>query len=176
VTCRGTEEMMVAGDRTTYTRTSWHAGFDPDRVLGRLARTARAVAIAITIVSLASAVRSESQELPVGFQERCRPSTLNVSAECFGYALGIYDAMHAVQMSGERLFGLRACAPPGMMDERVRELMIRFATTHPESQRYSAARQIGEAFSDAFPCPPVVADDITRRFRVRPAGPDEKLP
>src|ERR1700722_5777580 len=115
--------MMVAGDRTTYTRTSWHPGFDPDRVLGRLARTARAVAIAITIVSLASAVRSESQELPVGFQERCRPSTLNVSAECLGYALGIYDAMHAVQMS-ERLFGLRACAPSGMMDERVRELMI----------------------------------------------------
>ena len=61
------------------------------------------------------------------------------------------------------------CAP-GMMDEQARDVMIRFATSHPESRRYSAGRQIAEAFSNAFPCPPVVADDVSRRFRVRPAA------
>ena len=166
---------MMTGDQTTYTSASWHAGSYLDRALGRLARTA----IAIAIVSLASTIQSEAQELrvQVGYQEPCRPLTQNVSAQCLGYALGIYDAMQAAQTSGERLFGLRACAPPGMMDEQARDVMIRFATTHPESRRYSAARQIAEAFSDAFPCPPVVADDVSRRFRVRPAAdPDERLP
>jgi hypothetical protein len=172
---------MMIGDRITYPSASWRAGFGPDRAPGKLARIACAVtiAVAIAIVSLASAVQSEAQELrvPAGFQEPCRPPTLDVSAQCLGYAFGIYDAMQAAQTSGERLFGLRACAPPGMMDEQVRDVMIRFATTHPESRRYSAGRQIAEAFSDAFPCPPVVADDISRRFRVRPAAdPDARLP
>jgi hypothetical protein len=169
---------MVTGNRTSYPNKSWHTGFDADRALVRLARTACVVAIAIAIVLLASAVQSEAQELrvPVRFQEPCRPLTQNVSAQCLGYALGIYDAMQAAQTSGERLFGLRACAPPGMMDEQVRDVMIRFATTNSESRRYSAGRQIAKAFSDAFPCPPVVADDISRRFRVRPAAdPDERL-
>jgi hypothetical protein len=174
-----TEETMMTGDQTTHPSASWHAGFYLDRALGRLARTACVVAIAIAIVSLASTIQSEAQELrvPVDYQEPCRPLTQNVSAQCLGYALGIYDAMQAAQTSGERLFGLRACAPPGMMDEQARDVMIRFAITHPESRRYSAARQIAEAFSDAFPCPPVVADDVSRRFRVRPAAdPDERLP
>jgi hypothetical protein len=174
--CRRTGETMMTGEQTTYPSVSWHPGPDPDRASGRLARTAYAVAI--VIVSLASAIQSKAQELraPVGFQEPCGLPTRDISGQCLGYALGVYDAMQAAQTNGERLFGLRACAPPGMMDEQVMDVMIRFATTHPESRRYSAAHQIAEAFSDAFPCPPVVADDITRRFRVRPAGPDEKLP
>jgi hypothetical protein len=85
--------------------------------------------------------------------------------------------MQAAQRSGERLFGLRACPALGTLDEQVGDVVVRFITTHPESRRYSAPRQIAEAFSDAFPCPPVVADDISRRFRVRPsADPDERLP
>ena len=167
----------MTGERTTYPRASWHPGSDRDHASGRLARTAYAVAI--VIVSLASAIQSKAEELraPVGFQEPCGLPALDISAQCLGYALGIYDAMQAAQTNGERLFGLRACAPPGMMDEQVRDVMIRFATTQPESRRYSAARQIAEAFSDAFPCPPVVADDISRRFRVRPAADaDGRLP
>jgi len=174
-------KVAIDDDRTTYPYTSWRQGGDPDRARGKLARIIRIVTIAIAggIAYLANGAQSEAQELrvPVDLQEPCRHPAQNVSAQCLSYALGIYDAMQAAQTSGERLFGLRACPAAGTMDEQFRDVVIRFIAAHPEPRWSSAPRQIAVALSDAFPCPPVVVDDISRRFRVKPAAdPDERLP
>jgi hypothetical protein len=140
--------------------------------------TVRVIIVAIAmitgvtgVIALASAFPRETQSpsLAAGAYEPCRTPAERMNAQCLGYVLGIYDTMQAVQASGGRLLGLRACPAPGIPDEELRDVVASFMTAHPESPRSSVPGQFAKALSDAFPCQPAASDDVSRRFRAMPA-------
>jgi hypothetical protein len=86
--------------------------------------------------------------------EECTSVVQRDGALCFGYILGVSDAMQAAQASGGAVvFGWRACLPPSTMAKAVRDVAVHFLIAHPEVQQSSASGIVAKALSDAYPCP-----------------------
>jgi Rap1a immunity proteins len=86
--------------------------------------------------------------------EACTSAVERDNALCFGYVVGVSDAMQAAQATGGALFGWQACLPPSTTAEQVMEVAVRFLIAHAEAQQSSASGLVAKALSDAFPCPP----------------------
>jgi hypothetical protein len=130
-----------------------------------------AIAMVTAVIALASAYPRAAQQpiLPTGVYEPCRTRAQGLNAQCFGYVLGIYDAMQAAQANGGTLLGFRACPARGIQDDQLTDVVTRLVTAHTGSPRSSAAGQFAKALAEAFPCLPVTSDEVSRRFRAMPA-------
>ena len=114
--------------------------------------------IAIAILTVAAPCVAQDQTMPgyiAGNRliEACMSAVQRDNALCFGYVVGVSDAMQAAQATGGALFGWQACLPPSTTAEQVTEVAV-FLIAHPEAQQSSVSGLIAKALSDAFPCPP----------------------
>jgi hypothetical protein len=71
---------------------------------------------------------------------------------CSGYIIGVFDS-HAAYLAllpygAINLF----CPPQGAAAGQVRDIVVRYLETHPETLQYTAASEIIVALMDAFPC------------------------
>ena len=115
-----------------------------------------------SVAALLSVAPSAAQDVTTGgyingerLITRCTSVDHLDGALCLAYILGVADSMQAAQASGGTLlFEWRTCPPPGTMAERLEDIVVRFLTAHPETQRSSASGLVAKALNDAFPCPP----------------------
>ena len=106
--------------------------------------------VAITLTIAAPSVAQDSQMAGYITGDRliaaCANRSEGDSAFCFGYTLGIADAMQASKASGGALiFGWRACLPPETTSQGLRD--------HPAVRQSSASGLDAKALSEAYPCP-----------------------
>jgi hypothetical protein len=73
------------------------------------------------------------------------------SGLCLGYVAGAYD-----QMQIDEKLGLKDmyCVPPSATLKQMRDVVTRYLAAHSDKRAYSAAQEVGNAFNDAWPCPP----------------------
>jgi Rap1a immunity proteins len=118
-----------------------------------------AIAVLVTIPAIAAPCVAQDPTVPgyiLGNRllESCTSAVERDNALCFGYVIGVSDAMQVAQTTGGGLFGWQACLPPSTIAEQVTEVAVRFLIAHPEALQSSASGLIAKALSDAFPCPP----------------------
>jgi hypothetical protein len=70
-------------------------------------------------------------------------------ARCFGYVTGVADVLG----EGTIIYGFKACFTTGTTKGRLKDIVLRYLTRHPETRHFSAAGEVAASLSEAFPCP-----------------------
>ena len=76
-------------------------------------------------------------------------------AYCKGYAVGVADALMAVNAMKANGFAIpSACTPQGehVKPEQVRDIVVQYLTAHPEIRHKAAGGHALVALQAAFPC------------------------
>ena len=71
-----------------------------------------------------------------------------VQSECVGYISAIADVM-----SIEPVNGFRACIPPPVTLEQLREIVVTFLNSHVAVRQDAAPGLVASALAESFPCP-----------------------
>jgi hypothetical protein len=108
-------------------------------------------------VSVFSEFRMDSFERGNDLLQICSDSRDVFQSYCKGYAVGVADALMAVNAMKANGYTIpSACIPVDepahVKSERVRDVVVQFLTAHPEKRHEAAAGHAFLALQAAFPC------------------------
>ena len=122
----------------------------------------RAKAFFVMAVALFWSVSVFSQSFPMGRFESgndliqvCSDDHHFNQAYCKGYAVGVADALMAVNAMKANGYAIpTACIPSGehVKSEQVRDVVLQYLNAHPEKRHEPAAGHALMALQAAFPC------------------------
>lgn len=132
---------------------------------------ARAVFLAAAMMAMSSGAWAEFRSGDNLIRD-CRQPDASVGASaCFGYVMGIVDAMLAnaddpviksllasvLNPSGHTGFGylhsFHACGPASATVGQLRAVVVKYLEAHPENWHLGASTLVAAALREAFPCP-----------------------
>ena len=89
------------------------------------------------------------------FLDLCR--RVPTEGACWGYIIGIADAMSANEKNDGAIAGWKACIPDSAPVRQLVDVVKRFRREHPEIRHLAASTLVGESLAEAFPCPTTAA-------------------
>jgi hypothetical protein len=130
--------------------------------MGHMTHPARALLVAVFVFSTATPVLAQTtgemlhacQTLQRGMRIKGNAAFLPPGAEaqqCWGFMSAVQEYSVLSDQGGSRLLG--ACPAPDTKTTQIVEVIVKYASAHPDKSDMPAAVTAYNALADAYPCP-----------------------